>query len=109
MLFSIEREEAERYPWWYGHSYTDWSRKVTVLHPIPLNWLVRVGRNLVAFLQRPRMKDWISEYMLKRRMEIWDDGYQRGKRVGYTEGYMDHKEETEKKIEKLINKYNVED
>lgn len=40
----IIREGEICHPWYYGHSYFDWPMNVRVMHPIPINFIVRFIR-----------------------------------------------------------------
>ena len=48
-------------PFWYGLSYYDFCMRLSVFHPIPLNYLIRVGRVIQNFWNKFRSRPtWID-------------------------------------------------
>lgn len=66
---------GEMIPRFYGVAYHDYPRRVAICYPIPLNWLIRWGRDLYFFLSNAARDDQISQAY----KAGFNDGVERGK------------------------------
>lgn len=83
-----ELREAESLPFGYGVAHFDVVRRVTVVAPIPLNWLLRWARLAYWRLVWPKTMSYPVSSDPSREA-FWNDGYRAGKAVGYHKGYSD--------------------
>jgi len=73
--------QGPTHPWWYGRAYCDFRTGNKHYFPFPINWVVRVYRDLWA---------WFN-YVLPRRKheDLWAADIRKSRREGYREGYKD--------------------
>ena len=65
-----DKEMGMRFPWYLGRAYRDYELRVTILYPIPLNWIVGWSRNLLYYLRLGPSARWEKS--------IRDTAYQEG-------------------------------
>jgi hypothetical protein len=70
---------GERVPRGYGIAYRDFLMDAVVCYPVPLNWLVRWGRDLARRLKVPTATKW--EGML---VAAYQKGFERGREDAVT-------------------------
>ena len=86
MKFQIRKlkAEGEIIPRGYGIAYRDFASYISVCYPVPLNWIVRAGREVARFLKLPPMTE--GEQDIAKAVQIgFDRGYDRGKSAGYSQ------------------------
>lgn len=96
----VEIGEGEVFPeWYYGLAYRDFVKHTAVLYPIPLNWIVRWGRNLLHFLAVPQFEDYVEE----EKLEAYDVGYEDGRKFERNQRAWRATEEVDKFLEEVIS------
>lgn len=108
MPIRVEILEAERIPNGYGLAWRDFSRRITVCYPIPLNLILNSLRRLWHWsLLSFRMKHSVFDRMYQegrqagvKDMQSWRENFEQ---VAYNKGVDDGMKEVYRRIEKQLD------
>ena len=64
-------------PFYYGATYYIFDKGVTIFHPIPINFIVILGRRIYYLWMIWRSRPWKDKIENDRR-DVYDRGYSRG-------------------------------
>jgi len=79
MSFMKKVYKVHQMPRFYGKTYTRHDANYTVAHPIPINWIISISRDIWLFLMRGK------SYRDQWELTIRSDEYARGYKSGYNE------------------------
>lgn len=72
MIMQKRVPACERYPRGYGLAWVDWLTNEGVCYPIPLNWLLCLGRKLLILLKVPPWSRSISPALAREKQATKD-------------------------------------
>ena len=111
VISGMQLMEGYRIPRGWGISYVKWEADFTVIHPIPLNYIVAAARWMLFKLSVPWFVDKEKERLGDKYLSGWHDGWDEHKEYIESlekERWEEFVRETEEKIEEIIQREHEE-